>query len=138
LYAFGLQSDLRVKVEFDCIDQGYEPCQQGLMGWMLKIRVQRGVVLEQHDASEGVALSSRRDIRADMSLKKSGDYALEGADFFSGSILLGFRGPGLPLKRERMKNYGGIALSSRQLRRLERQEGGSDGGASMSQHRTAG
>src|SRR5579872_2610949 len=105
-------ADLRVNVELDCIDQGYEPCQQRLMGWMLKVRVQGGVVLEQHDASEGVALSSRRDIRSHMGLKQSGNYALEGADVFSGPVLLGFRGRRLPLKREHVKDFSGLALSS--------------------------
>lgn len=107
------------------------------MGWMLKICVQGGLVLEQHDASEGVALSSRRDIRSDMSLKEPGDYALEGADIFPGPILLSFRGLGLPLKREHVKDARGLALCSGQLWGLERQEGGSDSGTSLSQHRSA-
>jgi hypothetical protein len=115
-----LQSDLRVKVELDCIDQGYEPCQQRLMGWMLKIRGEGRLVLEQHDASEGVALSSRRDVWSHMSLNKSRDYALEGAYIFPGPVLLSFRGLWLPLKREHVKDSSGLALSSRQLRRLER------------------
>ena len=72
-----------------------------------------------------------------MSLKEPGDYALEGAYIFPGSILLSFRGLRLPLKREHVKDSGGLALSSRQLWGLEGQEGGSDSGTSLSQHRSA-
>ena len=59
------------------------------MRGMLHVGVKRGLILELHDAAEGVALPSRRNVWPYMSLQKSGDLPLESSDVFGGSVLLG-------------------------------------------------
>lgn len=71
---------------------------------MLNIRIEGCFVLELHDAAEGIAFASRRDIWAHMGLKKSGDYALESGNLFRGSVFLSLGCAWLPLKREHMKD----------------------------------
>ena len=61
------------------------------MGRMPNIRVKRCFVFELHDAAECVAFPARRNICADVGLKKSGDESLESRNFFRGSVLLSFR-----------------------------------------------
>lgn len=87
---------------------------------MLKIGFKRRLVFELHDAAEGIALSSRRDVWAHVGLKQSGDHALEGGDFTSGSILLSVGCPGFPLKCEGVKDSGGLGLRASYFRQAGR------------------
>jgi hypothetical protein len=126
------------KVQFDCVDERDEPRQKRLMGWMLKVRVQRGLVLELHDAAKRIASSSWRDVLADGSLKKSWDYPLKSGNVFPGPLLLSFGCSWLPLKRKRVKNSDGGSLRARYVRQFEGKQAACDGGAASSQHGTAG
>jgi len=67
---------------------------------VLNVSVERRFVLELHYAAEGVALSSRRNVRAYVSLKKSGNLSLESSDLSRRFFLLSFRCIWLPLKCE--------------------------------------
>ena len=60
------------------------------MSGVLEVCLKGGLILEVHDATKCVALSSRRNIWSQMGLKKSGNYALESGDLLLGSILLSF------------------------------------------------
>ncbi len=74
------------------------------MRGMLHVGVKRGLILKLHDAAEGVALSSWRNVRPYMGLQKSGNLPLETSDFFGSSVLLGLRCIGLPVKGEYVKH----------------------------------
>jgi hypothetical protein len=95
---------------------------------MLKIRIQRRFILELHDAAKRIAPSSRRDILADVGLKKSRNYPLKGRNVFLGSLLLSFRCPWLPLKREYVKNSHGRILSFDCFWQFESEQAACDGG----------
>jgi hypothetical protein len=125
------------KVQFYRVDERDKPGQKPLMGRMVKIRVQRRFILELHDAAKRIAPSSRRDIWADVGLKKSRDYSLKSRNVFLGSLLLSFRCPGLPLEREHVKNSYGRILSLHYFRQFESEHAACDGGATKSQHDTA-
>jgi len=92
---------------------------------MLHIGIERRLVLELHDAAKRIAFSSRRNIWAYMSLKKSRDHPLESGNLFRGPVFLGFGCSWLPLKCEHMENAGGLSFRSRYFRRIERQKSGS-------------
>jgi len=108
------------------------------VGRMLNVCAQRGFVFELHDAAEGVALSSRRDVWADVGLEESGNYALEGEDVFSGSFDLSVGCAGLPLKGEDVEDGGGMGLGVRCFGRVESEQGGSDGGGTELEDGAAG
>lgn len=126
------------KVQFDCVDKRDEPRQKRLMGWMLKVRVQRGLVLELHDAAKRIASSSWRDVLADGGLKKSWDYPLKSGNVFPGPLLLSFGCSWFPLKRKHVKNSDGRSLRARYVRQFEGKQAACDGSAASSQHGTAG
>jgi hypothetical protein len=126
------------KVQFDCIDQGHEPRKQRLMRRMLHISIEGSLVFELHDAAKRIALSSRRNVWAYMSLKKSRDYPLERGNLFRGPVFLGFGCSWLPLKCEHMKNAGGLAVRSREFQGIGREKSGSsDSETAISQQGTA-
>ena len=101
------------QVQFDGIDQRYQPGEKRLMRRMLRIRIQRCLVFELHDADEGVALSSRRDVGANVSLNKSGDLPLKRDYLSSSSFFLLFRGPWLPLKTKNVKGASSVLFRHR-------------------------
>jgi len=106
------------------------------MSRVLEICVKGRLILEMHEATKCVALSSRRNICSQMGLKKSRNHPLKSADFFLGSILLSFRCPWLPLKCEHVKDSG-LALGSCHVWQREREKATASGGATISQHCTA-
>ncbi len=97
-------SALGAKVQLDCINEWYKPLQQGLMGRMLNICVERCLVFELHDATECIAFSSRRNVGADVSLEKTGNISLEGCYIFRCPSFLSVRRFWLPLECENMKD----------------------------------
>ena len=101
------------QVQFDGIDQRYQPNQKCLMGRMLRIRIQRCLVFELHDANEGVALSPRRNVGANVSLKKSGDLPLKSDYLSSSPFFLVFRGPRFPLKTKDVKDASCVLFRHR-------------------------
>ena len=78
---------------------------------VLDIGVKRGLILELHDAAEGVALSARRNVGAYMGLQKAGDLALESGDFFGRSVFLGLGYIGLPVESKNVKDVAGSVFS---------------------------
>jgi hypothetical protein len=71
---------------------------------MPNICIKRGTVFELHYAAKCVALSSGRNVRSYISLKKSRYLPLEGSDLSRGPILLRFRCARLPLERKYVKD----------------------------------
>lgn len=93
------------------------------MGGMLDVCVECGLVLELHYAAERVALSSRGNVWADVSLKKSGNLPLEGSDVLRRFLLLRFRCARLPLKCKDMKYGSGSACIAGQQGQAVRNKG---------------
>lgn len=85
------------------------------MRGMLNIGIQRGLILEAHDATEGITFSPRRNVRAYVGLKKSRDLSLEGSDVFGRSVFLGFGGIRFPLKCKYVKDSSRMVSSRRSL-----------------------
>jgi hypothetical protein len=125
------------KVQFYCLNQRNQPCQECLMCRVLNVGVEGSFVLELHDSAECISFSSRRNIWSYMGLKESRDYPLEGGNLFCGSVLLRLRCSRLPLKYEYVKNARRFAFRSRHFRQIERNDSGrSDSKAAISQQRT--
>lgn len=97
---------LGAKIQFDGVDQGDEPGEEGLVGGMLDVGVERGLIFELHDAAEGVALAARRNVGADVGLEKAGDFSLECGDVCCGFLFLRVGGVGLPLEGEDVEDGG--------------------------------
>jgi hypothetical protein len=107
---------LCAKIQFDGVDQGDQPGEEGLVGGMLDVGVERGLTFELHDAAEGVALAAGRNVGADVGLEKAGDMALECGDVFCGFLFLRVGGVGLPLEGEDVEDgvcgVGGCGIYS--------------------------
>lgn len=111
------------EVEFDGVDEGFEPDQEGLVLGVEDVVVAGLFAGETHDADEGVALALGGLVVADVDFLEAGDFAAKGLDVDGGAGLLRFGGFGLPAKAEYVKVHGislGLILDQNITRRAGR------------------